>query len=83
MVKIELKPELAVLLREVLATHDPEMLGSLREGDLVELDAGQADRVRSAVTAELGSTGFDEGWEPTERGLELEALIDEIGRPFM
>lgn len=45
-VKIELKPELAELLRDVLAGRDPDLLGVLSEDGSLHLDAEQADRVR-------------------------------------
>jgi hypothetical protein len=39
----------------------------------------EAEAVREAVATELMRSGFNAEWEPTERGLLLEAIIDKIG----
>jgi hypothetical protein len=43
------------------------------------LTIAEAEVIREAVATELMRTGFNAEWEPNEKGLILEAIIDKIG----
>ena len=73
-----LSDHLYTLLRDVLAKRAPQFATALRDGtDLVTL-GDQKSTIQSIVGDELIETGFLPNYEPTQRGLELEDLIDAL-----
>lgn len=44
--------------------------------DQIVVSDDEADELRDLVISELDRDGFDEHWEPTDKGLALEELID-------
>lgn len=69
------------LLRDVVRKHlpsDERVIAAVEENTLTDEDRR---RLCAAVGAEFAETGIDEESEPTPRGHELEALLDELNRP--
>jgi hypothetical protein len=66
------------LLRDVVARRDPTLLLLLEPGAL--LARSDVTALIQVISDELVTTGFDESYEPTEDGLKLEALLDEVNR---
>lgn len=69
------------LLRDVVRNRLPndERLIAAVEGNTLTHEDRR--RLCAAVGAEFAETGIDEESEPTPRGLDLEALLDELNRP--
>jgi hypothetical protein len=79
---IKLPQESIILLKKCVEAHNPELIKVI-ESDLNNvLTKDIYNKLREAVCDELVMNGF-EGDEPTMYGMELENLIDEIGRLFM
>jgi hypothetical protein len=69
------------LMREVLKHHAP-MDDDLKIAITKNaLTADQRTLLCHLITLELVGTGLREDDEPNERGLRLEALLDEVNRP--
>jgi hypothetical protein len=71
------------LLREVLENQSQEGMGTLehaREGCLGE---EERRRLVDLIGDEFARSGVSPDDEPNSRGLELEALLDEINRPLI
>jgi hypothetical protein len=66
------------LLRDVVARRDPMLLSLLEPGAL--LARSDVIALIEVISDELVTTGFGERYEPTEYGLKLEALLDEVNR---
>jgi hypothetical protein len=72
-------PEASVrLLRDVVARRDPTLAPLLEPGAL--LVRSDVKALTNVISSEFVKTGLDESWEPTEVGLRLEALLDEVNR---
>jgi hypothetical protein len=69
------------LLRDVVRRRVPndERLIAAVEGNTLTFEDRR--RLCAAVGAEFAEAGIDDECEPTPRGLELEALLDELNRP--
>jgi hypothetical protein len=67
-----------VLLREAVDRHRPDLLPLLDKLGEGRLTADEKNELRLAVGSELMQSGFGENWEPNERGLQLEQLVDEL-----
>jgi hypothetical protein len=70
------------LLRSVVDRHNPHLVPLI---DIIggrPLSKDDREALRGAVASELTITSgaFDSEYEPTPYGLELEALIDALGR---
>ena len=68
------------LLRESVEKHRPDCLPLVEQLNGQSLSEPVREELRDAVVAELCATGLDERDEPNRRGLELERLIDLLGR---
>lgn len=66
------------LLKEVALRHVPDLLPRITR----ELDASDEEvtRLENAILAEFLSSGLGPDDEPNDRGLALEALLDEVRR---
>lgn len=69
------------LLRKCIQKNKSELLFVLDENEY-DYDDEIYNELRDIVCEELVNCGFEEG-KPTEYGIELENLIDKIGRLFM
>lgn len=70
------------LLKKCLEYHNPSLIPFL-ESDSEHYTMDFYNELRQSIGDELCIKGFQSNWEPNEYGLELENLIDEIGRLFM
>lgn len=66
------------LLRDIVARRDPKLLPLLELGAL--LVRSDVTALIDVISSELVTSGFGESYEPTEYGLKLEALLDEVNR---
>jgi len=80
---IKLSKESLKLLRRCLKNHNPSLIPLIESRDHDNYTVGLYNELREIVGDELVAKGFQSNWEPTEYGMELENLIDEIGRLFM
>ena len=71
------------LLKKCLELLNPSMIPLLDSDCHDNYTADFYNELRAIVGDELIAEGFQPNWEPNEYGLQLEALIDEIGRLFM
>jgi hypothetical protein len=69
------------LLAEVLEKYLPGARGSISELTRGVIDRAGRERIAHAIARELIDTGLGPNDEPTDRGVELERLLDEINRP--
>jgi hypothetical protein len=76
---LRLPKEMAVLLREIIESHRPEMLGILDSPEDSRLTEQQRDHLRQEITDEFCRTGLQANDEPNQRGLLLEELVDRLG----
>ena len=60
--------------------YHPEMLGMLKSPYNARLTSEQVFDLQQALGNELCETGLHEDDEPNQRGLELEELIDWVGK---
>ena len=78
---IKLKPRMLELLIESLKSNNrQELLWVIEQKELVDLDVDLANELREAVGDELIKRGLNKDDEPNKLGLELEDLIDILGR---
>ncbi len=75
-----LTPDEEELLRHAVTTHNLQLLYLLSEISQRPLTADERDELRGALAEELTAAGLDTEYEPTPYGLELENLIDALGR---
>lgn len=80
---IRMSTESAKLLLKCLKAHRPDMTWVITSGEEVDIDQKLGNDLREAVGDELISNGFKVDNNPTPYGLQLESLIDEIGRLFI
>jgi len=71
------------LLRKCLEYRNPSLIPIIESDNEVSYAADFYNELRQIVGDELAAYGFRPNWGPNEYGLELENLIDEIGRLFM
>lgn len=67
------------LLRYVVNKHSPEMEPRLATLGSTPLRGDEREALRSAVLRELLESGLDRSDEPNQRGLSLEAIVDDLG----
>jgi hypothetical protein len=67
------------LLRDILQRHGSQLLILLDSPDAIKLTGNQRDELRQLITDELCATGLRDDYEPNQRGLLLEELIDRVG----
>jgi len=75
-----LSPERSALLQQAVARHKPELDQRAATIGIVPLSDEERETLREALTSEFVATGLEENDEPNARGLELEGLIDDLGR---
>ncbi len=75
---LKLPPYLAALLREVVGHRRPDLIPSI-EGSR-KLETAEREALRETLADELSSSGLDKDDEPSQRGRQLEELIDRLGR---
>jgi len=71
------------LLKKCLEIHNPSLIPIIESPDNDDYSDDFYNELRGTVAAELCNKGFQPDYEPNAYGLELEALIDEIGRLFL
>ncbi|HEY4310192.1 MAG TPA: hypothetical protein VGN12_12145 [Pirellulales bacterium] len=76
----QLSKQLSTLLEEVISKYHPELLDAVDTSPTIALNWTQRDKLRSSCASELCETGLQDDDEPNERGLQLEELIDWLGR---
>jgi len=79
-----LKPDELVLLEEVLTNQAPHLLGDLlQKAKSNTLTREDREVLIELTTMEFTWSGLKGDYEPNERGLKLENLIDTINRPLV
>jgi hypothetical protein len=76
-----LKPKEMDLLREVMRHAAPARDDLLAAAEANTLTREQREELCGLISVEFLRTGLAAGDEPNARGLELEALLDEVNRP--
>lgn len=71
---------LRIVLKEILLKRTPNLAGLIDENENAQLNAEHRDELRELVTDEFCATGLRDDYEPNERGLLLEEIIDHLGR---
>ncbi len=71
---------MAALLQNVLERHGPDLIPLIDILGAYPLTMDDREVLRGAVADELISNGLDSKDEPTPFGLQLEELIDALGR---
>ena len=85
---LNLKPTKIQLLHICLTAQRPELLWVLANDEMIEVDQILGPELQDAVCdhfLEYGcepGTRFDKNFTPNKLGLELEELIDDIGRLY-
>lgn len=77
----KLEAEQLKLLHETLSNHRPDLLWVIN--NLEKIDENIGNEIRDAINDEFLKSGIGIGDKPNTRGLQLENLIDQIGRIFM
>jgi len=80
---IKLSDKGIALLRQCLYAHNPSLIPHVESCDGDSFTDEFYNKLRDIVGTEFCERGLQPDDEPNEYGLELEALIDEIGRLFM
>jgi len=80
---IKLNTKSMILLTKCLEVRNPSLLFLIESSEDKNHTVEFYNELRQAVGEELAEKGFRHNWEPNEYGLELESLIDELGRLFM
>ena len=80
---IRISTESAKLLLKCLKTHRPDMTWIVTSDEEVNIVQKLGNELREAVGDELISKGVQVDNNLTPYGLQLESLIDEIGRLFI
>lgn len=75
-----LSPERSALLQQAVARHKPEFDQRAATIGIVPLSDEERETLREALTSEFLATGLEGNDEPNVRGIELEDLIDDLGR---
>lgn len=77
---LKLNQRMLELLRESLKSNRPDLMWVIQKEEVIDLTISLANELREAVGEELVKRGLKEDDEPNSLGLELEDLIDYIGR---
>ena len=70
------------LLKKIIEEHRPDLLSMIEKGHDSDFNEEIYNELREMVLDELLQKGL-KNYVPTEYGIELENLIDEIGRLFL
>ncbi|MGA8015882.1 MAG: hypothetical protein WCB85_08205 [Candidatus Dormiibacterota bacterium] len=76
--ELKLSPDLAQLLRDVVTRHDPGLIPLLAPG--ASLVRSDVTALIQAISDEFVTGGLGVGYEPSDYGLKLEALLDAVNR---
>jgi hypothetical protein len=68
------------LIAEVLAKYHPEWVPAFRASGIETFNDEQRFAIRQSCTDELCASGLSADDEPNERGIQLEEIIDVLGR---
>ena len=71
------------LLKKCLEKRNPSLIKLIESDSCNDYSVEFYNDLRQIVGDELIDNGFKPDWGPNEYGLELEDLIDELGRLFM
>ena len=71
------------LLLKCLKVHRPDLVWIVASDKEININQKIGNELREAVGDELISNGFKVDGSPNPYGLQLESLIDEIGRLFI
>lgn len=71
------------LLKSCLEKHNPSLIQIIESSGEDEYTVEFYNQLREIVGDELIARGFNQNYEPNPYGIELEKLIDEIGRLFL
>lgn len=80
---IKLSESALTLLKSCLEKHNPSLIPIIESSDCDEYTIEFYNQLREIVGDELIARGFEHDYEPNPYGMELEKLIDEIGRLFL
>ena len=75
-----LSTDRSVLLRQIVKRNEPELLALVDTVGVNPLSEADREALRLTIMREFLSTGLDSDDEPTPWGLQLEQLIDALGR---
>jgi hypothetical protein len=75
-----LSSEHIALLRRIIGRHEPELLALVETVGVNPLSEADREALRLTIMREFLCTGLDSDDEPTPWGLQLEQLIDVLGR---
>jgi hypothetical protein len=70
------------LLKKILEEHRSDLISIIEQGHNCDFNEETYNELRDVVLDELLQKGF-KNYETTKYGIELENLIDEIGRLFL
>jgi hypothetical protein len=82
-IMINLHQKSLMLLRKILEEHNSGLVSIIEQGHDSDLNEEFYNELRDIVLDELLLKGFEKNSTPTKYGIELENLIDEIGRLFL
>ena len=80
---IKLSKKSLTLLKGCLEKHNPSLITIIESSGEDEHTVEFYNQLREIVGDELIARGFNKDYEPNSYGIELEKLIDEIGRLFL
>jgi len=70
------------LLKRVIEKRDPLLVGNVEALDARIVDDRVVEKVLDHLGSELATRGFDEHYEPTRYGRQLEDLINKFIRKY-
>ena len=80
---LNLRTESLSLIKKCLEKRNPSLIKFIESESFNDYSVEFYNELKQIVGDELIASGFKSNWEPNEYGLELENLIDEIGRLHM
>jgi hypothetical protein len=80
---IKLSENSLALLKSCLEKHNPTLIQIVESSGEDEYTVEFYNQLREIVGDELIARGFNQDYQPNPYGIELEKLIDEIGRLFL
>jgi hypothetical protein len=76
---IPLKREEINLLKDIVSRNNPSLMWIVDSIGKSPLSVDQREELRGVIATDIIQTGLREDYEPDERGLLLENLIDRLG----
>lgn len=80
---IKLSEKSLALLKSCLGKHNTSLIQIIESIGKDEYTVEFYNQLREIVCDELIARGFNKDYEPNQYGIELEMLIDEIGRLYL